>query len=264
MTTPDDLVPACLTDPRDRILLSHAPILPMPRFGELAPPPIGRRQYVAANDGLYVQARHHGLSVTARLSAVALPFGTLHPAIDLPGGLIPFELYAEMERAALDACPMEWAGVVHWDEVDETYRLVMPRVISRSHGDITYATDEIDYERVVLIVHSHGRLPAFFSPTDDASDTAGVYFASVLGECHDSETIRARTRLVIEGIKTQELRAPWVTRAEHALADPIDTDTLADPFFWRPHAHETVTPNTGSLADATDPDLALGRWGYRR
>lgn len=260
---PDDLVAPCLTDPRDRILLSQAPMLPMPQFGELAPPPLGRRQYVAASDGLYVRARHHGLSITARLSEVALPFGPLETAIHLPGGLVPFELYDAMERAAIAACPVEWAGVVHWDELHERYGLVIPRVISRSQGDITYATDEIDFERVVLIVHSHGLLPPFFSPTDDESDSAGVYFASVLGECRDSRTIHARTRLVIEGHKTPDLRPPWVTRAEHALAETIDEATLSDPLFWRPSAHETHLPLTRSLADAADQDPALGRWRYR-
>ena len=125
-------VPQCLSDPRDRILLSQAPLIPMPTFGTLPPPPMRARQYVGATDGIYVQARHHGLAVTALLSAGPLPYGPLEPSFHLPGGLIPFELIDTLRNAAVAACPLEWAGVVHWQEQESEYRLHFPRIISRS------------------------------------------------------------------------------------------------------------------------------------
>jgi PRTRC genetic system protein A len=210
-----ETIPACITDPRDRILLSQAPPLPMPVFGTLPPTPVGRRRYVLASDGLYVQARHHGLDVTVKLKDETLPYGPLRAVLQLTGGLIPFDLFREIERLAVAASPLEWAGVVHWDERQARYRLTTPRVIARSCGEIEYATEDIDFERVVLIVHSHGLLPAFFSAQDDASDAAGVYFASVLGHCRAVNATTSCTRLVIEGRTFPVARPPWITRQEH-------------------------------------------------
>ncbi len=229
--TPDDLVPRCLTDPRDRILLSQAPILPMPRFGTLPDLAVGRHQYVAASDGLYVRAHHHGVSVTARLRKASLPAGPLTPRIHLPGGLIPATLYVDMQRAAIEACPLEWAGFVHWNEAERTYQLTVPQVRRRSCGDIQYETDALDFERVVLIVHSHGVLPDFFSATDNESDGAGVYFASVLGECQDARSITSRTRLVIEGKWFPLKRPPWLRPGESAACIAQDEVSLARQMF---------------------------------
>jgi hypothetical protein len=58
-------------------------------------------------------------------------------------------------------------------------------------------------------------MPAFFSKTDDASDVAGVYLASVLGQCHTAGATTSCSRLVLEGRTFPVARTPWVTREEH-------------------------------------------------
>ena len=229
----DDRVPACLTDSRDRTLVSQAPLIPMPFFGELPPPVVGSHQYVGAAQGIYVQAHHVGLLITARLTDVSLPYGELASAIHLRAGLIPFDVALEMAQAAVAASPLEWAGVVHYDERENHYHLMTPRILSRSAGEISYATDAIDPDRVVCMVHSHGAFPAFFSPTDDLSDTAGVYFACVLGHCQALNTITCCTRLVIEGHTLPLVRPPWLTRAEHEFGVQPDDPRLLHEFLPR-------------------------------
>ena len=206
----DAAVPECLTDPRDRFLTAQAPLLPMPRFGALPPPPIGGHQYVGAADGLYVQARHHGIETTAPLTRIALPYGPLQPALRLSGGPIPPEIVHSMARAAVAACPLEWAGVVQWDEAARHYDLSFPRIIARSEGEITYDTQHIDPERVVCIVHSHGHHPAFFSIKDDSTDRSGLYVAAVLGNCHSLKSLSCCSRLVVEGHRFPLPHPPWV------------------------------------------------------
>ena len=217
-------VPKCLNDPRDRSRLAHAPLVPMPTFGTLPSPPLGGRQYVGAADGIYVQARHHGLAVTARLSTILMPYGPMEPSFHLPGGLIPADLVQEMRNAAVAACPLEWVGVVQWQEQASHYQLIFPRIISRSHGDISYETDAIDPQRVVCIVHSHGLYPAFFSPQDDATDRAGLYVAVVIGPCGSASTMTYCARLVVEEHHFALRRPPWLTRQEHATQKmPLQT-----------------------------------------
>ncbi|MFL6600803.1 MAG: PRTRC system protein A [Steroidobacteraceae bacterium] len=209
-------VPAWVADPRDRILIAQTPLLPAPTFAPLPPVPLGVREYLGAADGLYVRTRHHALSVTAKLADASMPYGILSSEVRLPGGLIPYELVREIQRAALAHHPKEWAGLVHWSEVEQRYQLTVPRVVSDSTGHISYDTRDLDPERLVLNVHTHGGHPPFFSRTDDESDAAGCYFACVLGFCQSPATLRACVRLVLDGHAFAVSRLPWQRASERA------------------------------------------------
>jgi PRTRC genetic system protein A len=211
-----------LSDPRDRLLFSHTPLLMMPKFGTLVDLPIGRRRYVGAEDGIYLQARHRALALTLPLPEPKLPFGTLASCVHLPGGLIPRALFRDIQRRAIACAPKEWAGLVHWDDTACCYRLTEPPVTRRSTNCVSWKADVIDYERLVLDVHSHGWGADFFSPKDDQSDLFGFYFACVLGNCRSAETMTAQTRLVVDGQYFNLDWHPWE-------AEDGDGNELASP-----------------------------------
>lgn len=188
-----------LTNPRDRVLFSQTPMLMMPAHGTLTPVALGRRRYVAAADGVYLQARHRGLDLTLKLACVTLPFGPLVEHVELTGGFIPRTLYEEIATQALAHAPNEWAGLIHWRESEQRYVLTIPETVEVSGGHIRYRSDHIDRERLVLDIHSHGNGGAFFSLVDNRSDECGIHFASVLGTRHSAETMTAITRLVVDG-----------------------------------------------------------------
>ena len=185
-----------LTDARDRIVFAQTPLVPMPRFSALVPLEVGRRRYIGAADGIYVQARHPALSLT--LPVPQLPFGRLKPEVHLPGGLIPRALYEDIERRALARAPTEWAGLVHWN-AEQGYTLIEPPALQREATRISYTTDQLDRDCLVLDIHSHGYGKAFFSDIDDESDAYGVHFSTVLGRCQSRQTLQAKTRIVIDG-----------------------------------------------------------------
>lgn len=198
------------SDPRDAILFGQTPLVPMPRFGALPTLEVGRRRYIVAADGLYLQARSRVLSVTCRLAEAVTPFGDLQPRIELVGGLIPQALFAQIAQHALKHSPNEWACLIHWNPTTRGYELSIPEVVDSGHGHITYRTDMIDQDFLVLDVHTHGRYPAFFSAVDDRSDERhGCYFASVLGRCDSQFTLEATSRLVIDGAFIELPWHPW-------------------------------------------------------
>lgn len=204
------LEPPKFDDRRDAILFSQTPLVPMPRFGTLPALEIGRRRYVAAADGLYLQARSRALSITCRLAEAATPFGPLEPCIQLAGGLIPRAIFSEIVRHALAHSPNEWACLIHWSPDACRYEFSIPEVINCSRGHITYRTDMIDQDLLVLDLHTHGRLPAFFSQADDQSDERhGCYFASVLGRCDSEGSLEATSRLVVDGTFISLPWHPW-------------------------------------------------------
>jgi PRTRC genetic system protein A len=197
-----------LEDAQDRVIAETVPTLVAPTHGSLPELGVGRHRYVVGAQGLYLQARHHGLSVCARLHAepVTTPYGALPNEIALAGGGIPEALYEDMVGRARAACPNEWAGAVLWD--DGAYRLIEPRVLSVSGSHVAFETRELDPEGVVLNIHSHGASPAWFSRTDDHADSqGGIYIASILGELDGPPgTETACSRLVVNGIF---LPLPW-------------------------------------------------------
>lgn len=191
---------ACIPQWRDHALLSVAPVVPMPLSGEILPVERGRRRYVVARDGLYVQARTGALDITLRMAPLQLRHvGELSESIVLPGSELPRELFQEMQLHAIAAHPQEWAALVHWHPSERRYVLTVPEVVEHSCSEITYQTTQLDRDWLVLNIHSHGDSDAYFSHQDNHSDQFGVYFASVLGHCQSERTIRPMTRLVVDG-----------------------------------------------------------------
>lgn len=191
-----------LSDPRDQAVLASAPTLMQPRYGELPPCPVQTHRYVAAQDGLYLQARTAGLDLCLRVAPVEqgpLPYGSLREHVRLAGGRIPWPLYQTICREAARAAPAEWACLVLHDP-EQGYRLHIPRVASRSAGHIRYLTGDYDPDQVVIDLHTHGLGDAFFSATDDADDRAGgIYLSVVLGRCVAGSPPMQVTRVVAHG-----------------------------------------------------------------
>lgn len=198
-----------LTHPRDRVLFSQTPMLMMPSYGPLPTLEFGRRRYIAAADGIYLQARTRALDLTLRLASFELPFGPLQEQVALIGGFLPRALYQEIAAHALAQAPKEWAGLVHWSEADERYVLTVPEIVEVSNAHIRYRGERIDQQRLVLDIHSHGLLSAGFSARDDTSDECGIHFASVLGNCQSAKTMTAITRLVVDGQFFELNWHPW-------------------------------------------------------
>lgn len=194
----------------DAVLLAQTPTVMMPRAGALPELPAGRKRLVAAQDGWYLQASSTALRVTVRLAAspVPLPYGALSPSIELAGGLIPRALFEQMRLAAAKACPREWAAFVVY-EADRSYRIQVPEYVSQSNGHISYRLGGVDESAVALDLHSHGRMPAFFSATDDRSDQHGLYIASVLGNLGAGDSMSCVSRLVCDGWHFEMEWNPW-------------------------------------------------------
>lgn len=190
-----------LSDPRDRAVFASAPTLMQPSHEDLPPCPYNTHRYVAARDGLYLQARTHGLSVCKHIAPCGqgtLPYGPLSEYVRLTGGRLPRTLYDEIVAHARQALPEEWACLILY-EPGHGYRLHVPSVESASGGHIRYRTETFDPEQVVVDMHTHGYGNAFFSPIDDADDQhGGVHISVVLGEC-DKETPSQVTRLAVHG-----------------------------------------------------------------
>ena len=77
-----------------------------------------------------------------------------------------------------------YEAMIHvvWNKVTEEYRLAVPtqRV---SKGAVSYDRDHLlENEEIILDIHSHNTMGAFFSGTDNNDDKSGFYISGVAGQ----------------------------------------------------------------------------------
>lgn len=179
------------THPLDLALEAAAPLLPN-RFGGMQDVAEGAKQFVGAADGLYVRTATPALRVCARVAAAALPYAPLAQSIQPANGPVPISLVRSfLDMAAADR-EREIAAVIEMHEGG--YRLRQLETTDRSAAHVTYDDRQVDDDTLVIDLHSHGRLPAYFSATDDASDLSrrGPYLAMVAGECGSKDLLACR------------------------------------------------------------------------
>jgi PRTRC genetic system protein A len=179
-------------DPRDRIILEHAPLVAVPRYGNFEPLQTDGHRILAAADGLWLELRRPWLHLTWPIaeSAMPLPYG------EMLGDEIHYawsdeDLQMLISRFTADAVrelPNECAAWGVWNENTQALEYRPLIATSASPGGVTFARPQLaPHEHLAVDIHSHGRLPAFFSATDDADDAGAVKLSIVIGELNADE-----------------------------------------------------------------------------
>lgn len=184
-------------DMRDVALQSVSPTVMVPLFGEfemLAGP--GRR-FLAAQDGLWIEARRPGIysrQLIAQQDIVALPYGKVTSCIELGCGHLPKSAIHQFVEYARSKMPNEVAAAMIWDEQEAALTSVILEPIDSSPGHIQYKRPDLEaHQHVVADIHSHGTIAAFFSRTDNRDDRTDLKVAIVVGNLDKPQpTIEAR------------------------------------------------------------------------
>lgn len=183
--------------PIDAAIQAACPIIPAPHHGEL-PELIGfGKRLIACSNGLLLEARSPALHLRLQVQAfdVALPYGTVAEFVRPANGPIPAALFHEFLNMAISARPSETAAIILTRGTG--YVLEQPKITAATAGSVSYI-DELDDDRIVIDMHSHGMGEAFFSSTDDQSDLSrrGPYLAIVAGYASEREKIPLVLRAV--------------------------------------------------------------------
>ena len=197
-------------DPRDVALQRACPCVTVPRFGPLDDAELGQRVLVAS-DGIFLEVRRSWLQCFVRIGELPrtppLPYGSLTERIAFTFGVIPIALLEEFLAIGRTGLPNEVAGALVYNRASRTLRLAIHDAIKAGPAQIQYRMPVLDAdEEVAVDLHTHGRLPAFWSSTDNADDR-GVKVCGVFGNLH-RETPSAAFRLAVNG-QFRELPHPW-------------------------------------------------------
>ena len=129
--------------------------------------------YILAGDGLFIRAENPLIKGTLCISPVNIRgLAPLDKQIELVHGKIPRRLYDLALSVLMAGSDREQYLAITWEN---EYRLRMPGQ-ERNGASVQYET----LPSSIMDIHSHRRMDAFFSNTDD-SDEKGLRFYAVVG-----------------------------------------------------------------------------------
>ena len=184
-------------DPLDRIVQDHAPVVMVPNRTKLFDMHEYGHRFLAAQDGLWLDVNAPVGQFRLRIapSEMSLPFGTVTELAALSFGRISDQrgLIQLFIHHAIAALPNEAAAWLVWDAFDKTMRVQILEPTEATPGSITFARPALDeHECIAIDIHSHGRMSAFFSPTDDRDDQGETKVSMVVGNVDGELTVAAR------------------------------------------------------------------------
>ena len=209
-----------MSDPRDEALQRACPVMAAPLFGVLPAMDNGQRVIVASN-GVFLQVKRDWLDCVERLGAIdaalPLPYGRMTSSVCFTFGTIPIALLDAFIAAGRAGLPNEIAGGLIYSPQRTTLRLVIYEPLHSTAYGIEYRMPALDCDESIAVdLHTHGRLPAFWSGTDDVDDRS-VKVAGVFGNL-DWERPSAAFRLVLNGMY-RPLVHPWQAAAQEVESD---------------------------------------------
>lgn len=130
--------------------------------------------YILAGNGLFIRARNNHIGAQICIAPVEVRgLAPLEERVDLLHGIIPRRLLDMALSLCEVAAPQEQYVAITWE--NNEFRIKAPSQ-ERTGAKIKYST----LENVVLDIHSHGRMRAFFSGEDDKDDQ-GLGLHAVIG-----------------------------------------------------------------------------------
>ena len=170
----------------DLALMATTPVEMVPLLGQFEPiDRIGHR-FLAAKDGLWLEARRAWGRVVWPLAhqdpAVRMPFGQLAPDVELAFEL-PKNLIGKFVQDARAAHPAEVGAVVIWNSRCRTVRYHLCETVEAGVGHLRQRWPELSADEAICMdLHSHGPIPAYFSAEDRKDTGSEMVVAVVVGK----------------------------------------------------------------------------------
>jgi PRTRC genetic system protein A len=198
----------------DLALMSNTPVEMVPMQGEFVPLARFGHRFLAAKDGLWLEAKRPWGRVMWPLAhqdpLVRMPFGTLQAEVQIafqyPSGFIE-----RFVRDALLAYPAEVGAVVIWNSRNRSVRYHLCESVAAGVGHLRERWPDLsDDESVCMDIHSHGPIPAYFSAIDREDTGSDMVLALVVGKL-DQNRPEIALSLFACGLELPMMGAPTAT-----------------------------------------------------
>jgi PRTRC genetic system protein A len=140
--------------------------------------------YVTAGNGVFLEAENDFYEARLHLAACTVRgLDPLMPQLGLKPGRIPWVLLLTILDHCVSHPDQEWFFAITFTEA-EGFRVSMPQ--EGGHSSVTYQK----VPNTFIEIHSHGRMPAYFSSIDDR-DEGGFCLYGVVGAVHLADPLMA-------------------------------------------------------------------------
>lgn len=186
--------------------------------------------YILASNGVFVEAEGPLLAARVRVAEAEIRgLAPVEPRVVLRHGLIPGRLWELALSVMLADVAQERYVGVSWvrpsSDWSGHYQLYVPDDQERSPGGVQYDRGD----KVVLDLHSHGKMRAFFSAIDDGDEQALKLYA-VVGKLNGRPQVRLRV-----GVYGYFHEIPWnqvfsgsLIGVDDRLDDEVELADLAE------------------------------------
>lgn len=184
-------------DNRDILLQSCFPTQMVPKFSALKALSATGHRFLTCSDGLWIEILRPWLHLTWPIAIqhkVAMPYGTLEKKVEFTMGKVPWVLLRGFLEGARAVAPIECAAWVAWDEKTGEFDFQWLDAFNQSADGVGFNRPRLpEGKHLVIDLHSHGCIEAFFSPEDDRDDGGEVKIACVMGSLDKPQiTFQAR------------------------------------------------------------------------
>lgn len=191
-------------DSRDVALQSVMPTVMVPHFSELVELDTPGNRILMASNGVWLEVCRAWLYMRTRVALsprIPVPYGLVREEMRFGFGKLPSAMVAQFIEQARVRSPNECAAWVVWNQRTNEWKLLMLEEVSVGPSHVKVNLPILgESEHMVIDLHSHGRLDAFFSSTDNYDDGRGdVKIAGVIGNL-DKPEATALFRLCANGV----------------------------------------------------------------
>lgn len=178
-------------DKRDVALQSVMPTVMVPRYSEhKRMTSVGKRILIASN-GVWLEMNTAWLYACVQVApalTVTVPYGHAERTIEFKFGKMPKVMVEQFIAYARTRSPNECAAWIVWNERNNAWhlRVLEETSVGRGHVNVNLPILE-EGEHLIIDIHSHGELTAFFSSTDNKDDFGAVQVSGVVGNLNNEE-----------------------------------------------------------------------------
>lgn len=195
---------------RDLLIEKYFPTVMAPKYEEITPCEHGMTRLIIAEDGLYIETKRVWGSLIKKLwhSDRKLPYGRMEEVDTFIYAVRKAQSIIQEEVIPIAAGfadnNQEWAGQIVYTTKGFKY---LPVEFEATSVKASYELPKLaEGEEYFMDIHSHGKMPPFFSPIDNEDDKGGVRVCLVLGNFSKLENSKDqkftpdwKLRYIVEG-----------------------------------------------------------------
>lgn len=213
---------------KDTALQSTTPTVMVPKFEALEPLASNGHRFLMATDGLWLEVKRSWCHIVQPLglktSPVPMPYGSVQRKVELAFKKIPLWMIEKFTAQAVQMHPVETGAVGIYNFLTDSFRYELCDTVKAGVGHLKarWPTALGEGESIVLDMHSHGPIDAYFSSQDIKDMGADTVIACVVGQT-DQQQPQIEIAIFAAGMEIK-IKSPSLGAQTQSVAEVCHVD----------------------------------------